>query len=65
MKWIEPAKTTEEISKLSYMELQTIFNLSSECIKRKYHPSYRKYYKSVREAIRIELDKRIQNKIFT
>jgi len=60
-KYIEPVKIVqEEMDKLSYVDLWSIFNMSSMISEERYHPDYRIYHQSVKEAFRIELDKRLQ-----
>lgn len=54
----------EELAKLSYEELNAIFQMAVKICSGKYHQSYIRYYKSVVELLRMELDKRIQNKLF-
>ena len=59
---VQPVK--EEIAKLSYEELNSIFNMAIHVCKGVYHRDYIIFYKSVVELCRMELDERIQNKLF-
>lgn len=53
-----------ELYKLSFEQLNAIFQMSAKIVEGNYHKDYIAFYKSVLELLRMELDERIQNKLF-
>lgn len=53
-----------DLSSLSFQELEAIMNMSIRIGDGRYTASYARYYDSVAEEIRLELDKRLMNKLF-
>ena len=54
----------KDLSSLSFQELEAIMNMSLRIGNGRYTRSYTAYYDSVAEEIRLELDKRLMNKLF-
>lgn len=54
----------EELAKLSMEELNAIFQMAAKIVEGDYHKDYIAFYKSVLELLRVELDGRLQNKLF-
>jgi len=64
LRYKEHIPNNNELAKLSYEELNSIFQMASKIVEGVYHINYIRFYKSVLELLRMELDKRIQNKLF-
>lgn len=54
----------ENLKNLSFEELNSIFQMAAKIVEGNYHKDYIKFYKSVLELLRMELDERIQDKLF-
>lgn len=54
----------KKLSEMSFMDLNAMFQMAISISNGRYHPDYKRYYKSVLEEIREHFDYRVQNKLF-